>query len=318
MSIKSKNLTRIVSLLVMLFSFIPVQQTALAAAPLPPVDMFQLPWEQGLAWVALDGFDNGSKRAANSPHNYLNGGAVDFAPHNNMVAGENTSNFWVTAAADGTIVETSKCHLKIAHANGWVSEYQHLANFQVKLGDVVARNQKLAVIANATTQPVCAGSEPPNVPHLHFALRPNMVGATFAGWKFNYSSFWNSTSFTKNAATVGLFKPLLNVFDSVPTATPTIIATSTSGGQPTDTPTSMTGTPPPFTATSTPPTGPYVSTSVDQASIQIGETALVTVDLHNVPAEGYNSAEFTCTYNAAYIQTSSILVSNLFGADAAA
>jgi len=309
---------RAMSLLVMLFSFVPVQQVAQAAPALPPIDMFQLPWEQGKAWVALDGFDNGSKRSTTSPHNYLNGGAVDFAPHNNMIPGENTSSFWVTAVADGTIVETSKCHLKIAHANGWVSEYQHLANFQVKLGDVVTQNQKLAVIANATTQPVCAGSDPPDIPHLHFALRPNMVGATFAGWKFNYSSFWNSTSFTKNGVTVGLFKPLLNVLDSGSTATPTVIATSTSGGQPTETPVfTITSTPPPVTATSTPPTGPYVSTSVDQANIQVGATALVTVDLHNVPAEGYNSAEFTCTYNMLYIQTNNITITDLFGADAA-
>jgi len=38
---------------------------------------------------------------------------------------------------------------------------------------------------------------------------------------------------------------------------------------------------------------PYVSTVVDPQTIYIGESALVTVRLNNVPAEGYTSAEFT-------------------------
>jgi len=297
-----KKFFRVFSLLVLMVSFVPLTQVASAAAPLPPVDMFQLPWEQGLAWVALDGFDNGSDRAPGSPHNYLNGGAIDFAPHNGMVKGENTSNFWVTAAANGTIVEISKCHMKIAHANGWITEYQHLANIQVKLGDVVARNQKLAIIANASsTQPVCPGSEPPDIPHLHFVLRPNMVGATFAGWEFKYSSFWNITTFTRNGVTVGLFKPLLNAPDLQPTATPTVITTATS----------LT----PSTATSTPPSGPYVLTAVNPLSVNIGGTALASVSLNNVPGTGYKSAEFTCTFNANLVEVSNIVVTNLFGAD---
>ncbi|HXD09201.1 MAG TPA: peptidoglycan DD-metalloendopeptidase family protein, partial [Anaerolineales bacterium] len=306
MSIKSKNLLRALSLLVLLTSFVPLNQAVSAAASLPPVDMFQLPWEQGLAWVALDGFDNGSDRSVGSPHNYLNGGAVDFAPHNNMRKGENTTSFWVTAAANGTIVEISKCHMKIAHANGWVSEYQHLANIQVKLGDAVAQNQKLAIIANASTQPVCPGSEPPDIPHLHFVLRPNMVGATFAGWEFRYNSFFNITSFRKDGTTLGLFKPLLNVLSLPPTSTPAP-ATATSAA---------TVTAPAGTATSTPPAGPYVSTSVDPDAIDIGNTTLVTVSLNNVPTEGYTSAEFTCTYDTLFVQTDNIIVSNLFGADA--
>jgi len=302
MSIKFKNLLRALSLLVLLSSFVPLNHPAQAAAALPPVDMFQLPWEQGKAWVALDGFDNGSNRAVGSPHNYLNGGAIDFAPHNNMIKGENTSNFWVAAVADGTIVEISKCHMKIAHANGWVSEYQHLANIQVKLGDVVARNQKLAVIANASTQPVCPGSEPPDIPHLHFTLRPNMVGATFAGWEFRYNWFWNNTTFRKNGQTLGLYKPLLNVFDVVSTATPTLVPTSTPVTLPTSTP--------------TPPVGPYVSTAMNIPNVNIGETALATVSLNNVPVEGYTSTEFTCTYNASLVEVSNITIANLFGADA--
>jgi hypothetical protein len=65
------------------------------------------------------------------------------------------------------------------------------------------------------------------------------------------------------------------------------------------------------------PTDPYVSTDVTPPSINVGETALVTVSLGNVPSTGYASAEFTCTYNASLIQTSNIFVTNRFGTDAA-
>jgi hypothetical protein len=60
-----------------------------------------------------------------------------------------------------------------------------------------------------------------------------------------------------------------------------------------------------------------VSTSVNPTSINVGESAVVTVSLNNVPAEGYKSAEFTCTYNASFIEVSNITVTNLFGADPA-
>lgn len=300
----SGKLLRAAGLLIVLALILPVYHPALAAPPLPPVDMFQLPWELGKAWVALDGFDNGLRRHPGSPHNHLNSGAVDFAPHNNMRKGEDTSGFWVTAAAAGTVVETSVCHLKIAHANAWITEYYHLANFQVKLGDAVVRNQKLAVIANASTQPVCLGSVEKDIPHLHFALRPNMVGATFAGWEFKYNSIFNITTFVKGASSLGLFQPLLNEFSAAPGSTST----------PPGVPTGITDTP---TSALTPPTGPFVSTTVDPAGIQTGAIALVTVRLNNVPPAGYTSAEFTCSYNAALLEAGNISVAGLFGPDAA-
>ena len=222
-------------LVLLIASFLPINHSVSAASPIPPVDMFQLPWERGQAWVALDGFDDGSFRSTTSSHYYLNGGAVDFAPHIDMIPGENTSNFWVTAAAAGTVYEMSSCHLKIVHANGWTTEYQHLANLQVKIGDVVTQNQRLAVIANGTTQPVCQGSES-NIPHLHFSLRPYMIGATFSGWLFNYSWFWNTTTFSKNGVTLGINKPILNDYTGpTPTVTPTLPATTTPDVQATNT-----------------------------------------------------------------------------------
>ena len=63
---------------------------------------------------------------------------------------------------------------------------------------------------------------------------------------------------------------------------------------------------------------PSVTTSVDPSSLNVGESALVTVSLNNVPADGYTSAEFTCTYDPAIVEASNIAITDLFGADAAA
>jgi hypothetical protein len=60
-----------------------------------------------------------------------------------------------------------------------------------------------------------------------------------------------------------------------------------------------------------------VSTSVNPGSVNVGESALVTVSLNNIPAGGYTSAEFTCTYNSAVVQIGNIAVTNLFGPDPA-
>jgi hypothetical protein len=45
----------------------------------------------------------------------------------------------------------------------------------------------------------------------------------------------------------------------------------------------------------------------------VGESSMVTVSLNNVPAQGYVSAEITCTYNAALLNAGNITVAGLFG-----
>jgi hypothetical protein len=108
-----------------------------------------------------------------------------------------------------------------------------------------------------------------------------------------------------------------------PTPTPTSTSTSTPTPTPeTPTPTTTPETPTPTatpTSTSTPvptPVAPFVSVVLNPASLEIGGTSTAIVSLNNVPATGYTSAEFTCTYNPALVQVSNI-VSNtdLFGAD---
>ena len=60
-----------------------------------------------------------------------------------------------------------------------------------------------------------------------------------------------------------------------------------------------------------------VSTTVTPDTITVGETAVVTVNLNDVPPEGYTSAEFTCTYPPSLVDVSNIVTTNLFGTDAA-
>jgi len=65
-------------------------------------------------------------------------------------------------------------------------------------------------------------------------------------------------------------------------------------------------------------TQPSASTVVNPSSLNVGESALATVSLNNVPAGGYTSAEFTCTYDETLLGVSNISIGSLFGADSAA
>ena len=82
---KSNNLLRAMSLLILLVSFFPADTAgALASTAPPPAELFQLPWDQGIAWMAIDGLDNGTKRPLDSSHQFTVGGAIDFAPRKDM------------------------------------------------------------------------------------------------------------------------------------------------------------------------------------------------------------------------------------------
>jgi hypothetical protein len=67
----------------------------------------------------------------------------------------------------------------------------------------------------------------------------------------------------------------------------------------------------------TPPPTASATTSVTPSSVNVGESAVVTVSLNNVPAEGYTSAEFTCTYDANLVAVSNVVAAGLFGTDPA-
>jgi hypothetical protein len=65
------------------------------------------------------------------------------------------------------------------------------------------------------------------------------------------------------------------------------------------------------------PTEPSASVSAEPGSMKVGESSTVSVSLDNIPEGGYTSAEFTCTYDAAKIEVSNIVLTSLFGADSA-
>jgi hypothetical protein len=60
-----------------------------------------------------------------------------------------------------------------------------------------------------------------------------------------------------------------------------------------------------------------VSNEVTPTSLLVGETAVFTIGLNEVPAAGYASAEFTCTYDPTLVAVSNIVITGLFGTDPA-
>lgn len=60
-----------------------------------------------------------------------------------------------------------------------------------------------------------------------------------------------------------------------------------------------------------------VTTNVDPGTVNVGENATITVWLNDIPAAGYTSAEFSCTYPFGVVSVSNIAISDLFGTDAA-
>jgi len=61
-----------------------------------------------------------------------------------------------------------------------------------------------------------------------------------------------------------------------------------------------------------------VSVTLDPPSLEIGGTGTAIVSLSSVPAEGYTSVEFTCSYDPTFVEVSNISANtDLFGADAA-
>jgi murein DD-endopeptidase MepM/ murein hydrolase activator NlpD len=292
---KHKNILQILVLFAMLLSIFPEKVEAQGTTN-PPADFFQLPWEQGLSWVAYDGFDNGTRRPRTSPHYYQLGGAVDFAPHAGMVVGEDTSNFWVTAAADGIVTTVSSCHIVIDHGNGWTTEYWHLANIQVQNSQVVTRNQRIAIIADNVLFQVCTGNRHPG-PHLHFVMRPNMAVTQFAGWTINFNVNTNQTTFTKNGQTVGLLQPLLNSMPVSGTATPTRTITRTNTVTPTRTTTPTLTSTPTTTPTQTntpPPTNTVTATTTMTPVVTNTSTVTGTPVVSNTPTVS-NTPVFTNT-----------------------
>ncbi len=112
------------------------------------------------------------------------------------------------------------------------------------------------------------------------------------------------------------------VATSTPVATNTPATTNTPGFTNTPTATGIvvpsatpTGISTPTTAAT--PASAFVTIGFTPSNIiVVGNVSTVTVNLNNIPASGFASVEFTCTYNPLFVEVSNIAESGLFGADA--
>lgn len=131
-----------------------------------------------------------------------------------------------------------------------------------------------------------------------------------------------------------IFSPSGATQTAVPTATqtqtPSPVATATSTEfSPTPvstatvappTATSISTEPPVSTSTPLPtsttvPVGTTVITSASPKDLLMGQTGTVSVSLANIPASGFNSIEFTCSFAADTLSASNIQIGGLFGSD---
>jgi hypothetical protein len=136
-----------------------------------------LPWEGGALWTYTQG-----------PHGVGTEG-IDLQPPD--ASGKPCeawhSSFWITAAADGTVLAEKANTLEIDHGNGLVSGYFHIEHEQVKPGDKVAAGQKIGLPG------CCPDGWGVNgcwstAPHLHFyttyrGFRQSIVGLNLGGWR---------------------------------------------------------------------------------------------------------------------------------------
>lgn len=108
-------------------------------------------------------------------------------------------------------------------------------------------------------------------------------------------------------------------FPAVPTPTNPPVATSTpiATNPPGATSTPIATNPPGATSTpvSTVPVSAFVTISLTPSSLNVGGTAVVTVNLNNIPVGGFASAEFTCSFNPTLVEISNITATSLFGTD---
>lgn len=103
--------------------------------------------------------------------------------------GADTSAAQVLASHDGVVTKFSACNIRVVNANGWATNYYHLAGALVNTGDTVYVGQPLAIYANNMAEALCQGGSSTG-PHVHFSLL--FAGAQvvidqteMSGWKIN-------------------------------------------------------------------------------------------------------------------------------------
>src|SRR6266498_346337 len=143
----------------------------------------------------------------------------------------------------------------------------------------------------------------------------------FENWHFDFTETHNFVVTVSPITGTGDFVPLLTLLDSngtqLASGTNSLTSTQGAGSYSIQVQPESSGGFYVLTLREVVQTQPSASVVASPTSINAGETSLVTVSLNNIPAEGYTSAEFTCTYNSSRVEVSNITVTSLFGADAA-
>lgn len=127
----------------------------------PPDNMMQMPWRQGYWWIP-----NGAHAHTGSGYPLS---SIDVS-YDWPRWGEET--YSVAAAHSGTVRVFSRCQVRVTNPNGWATNYYHLEGIQVRDGQWVNRNTKLADYADDRGNALCQGGSSTG-PHLHFSLLYN-------------------------------------------------------------------------------------------------------------------------------------------------
>lgn len=137
---------------------------------------------------------------------------------------------------------------------------------------------------------------------LDYAGLPRLVGSAYDIGAFEYQAATPPTN-TPTATASGT-PPSMTSTQTTIVETATIIPAETPSATITPLPTSTTA-----------PTGQTVITSASPKTLLVGETSLVSVNMVDIPAGGYVSVEFTCTFAPDQIKAENIQIATLFGND---
>lgn len=126
---------------------------------------FRLPWEDGIAWQAGESGFHGVNDALDFfPPDTPLGGAFTCTWYEDWTLQE--SDYWILAAAAGTVAEIGEAYVLLDHGDGWTSRYYHLAEPQVHAGETVIPGMRLG---HPSTLGECTTG-----PHVHFWVQgPN-------------------------------------------------------------------------------------------------------------------------------------------------
>lgn len=153
-----------------------------AASALPPSSLLQMPWLRGYSWIS-----NGAHSHTGSGYPFS---SLDVS-YDWPVWGQPT--YAVAAAHSGTVNVISRCQVRVTNANGWATNYYHMANLSVSNGQYVNQNTALGVYANNKNDALCEGGSSTG-PHLHFSLlkdgrHVSLQGVNFGRYRINIGTY---------------------------------------------------------------------------------------------------------------------------------